>query len=569
MPNGSSNQTPDFQTLFESAPVLYLVLKPDFTMVAVSDAYLRATKTKRGDIIGRNLFDVFPDNPDDPAATGTHNLRLSLARVLQKKTADTMAVQKYDIRKPDAEGNGFEERYWSPVNAPVLGGDGQVLYIIHRVEDVTEFVRLKQQKAADDMAAGRELDPRMDTEIYLRAQEIQEKNRKIEAERLRLEQELWQAQKMEALGQLTGGMAHDFNNLLDIVIANLDMMEDKVTREVEEYRTSAINAVMRGTELVRSLLAFSRQQPLNPVVIDVNEHVTKLAKLLQRVLGEPVELIMRLDQDVWPTRVDPVQLESALTNMAINARDAMPKGGHLIFSTRNIVLDEDYASQNLEVTPGSYACIDVTDTGAGMDAEILARVFEPFFTTKEIGKGTGLGLAMVYGFIKQSSGHIKIYSEVNHGTSIKLYLPRYEGDGKKADIKPETKSGGGNETILVVEDNLEVRRMTVKQLRDLGYETLEAVNGQEAVEIINNKTPFDMLFSDVVMPGELSGFDVARYALEQRSGLPILLTSGFPGAVMEDKQEVMPGVRLELLSKPYRKSDLARKVREVMGKPAQ
>ena len=387
-------------------------------------------------------------------------------------------------------------------------------------------------------------------------------------ERTKLEYELWQAQKMEALGQLTGGMAHDFNNMLALIVGNLDLMEGETSKVGELHRTQSINAVLKCSELIRALLAFARRQPLNPTVIDVNTRLKQLTSILERVLGEPIEIKMQLDEKLWPVRVDAVQLESAVTNLAINARDAMPKGGKLIISTTNVVLDYDYVLQSPEAVPGSYACIDVTDTGVGILPELIGRVFEPFFTTKETGKGSGLGLSMVYGFVKQSGGHVKIDSEVDHGTSIKLYLPCLSGDATKAETKNDVDvdSRGSGETILVVEDNIAVRHMTVQQLRSLGYKAIEASSGHQALDIINSGTKFDMLFSDVVMPGKLSGFDVAREARVKNPDLPILLTSGFPGIISEEFQKIAPGIQVELLSKPYRKLDLARRIHEVLRK---
>ncbi|MFY9288988.1 MAG: ATP-binding protein [Alphaproteobacteria bacterium] len=555
----------DFQTLFYASPSLYLILNPHFIIVDANEAYLRATKTQRCDIVGHSIFDAFPDNPGDKQADGVRNLRASLERALKTKQSDTMAVQKYDIRRPEHEGGGFEERYWSPVNSPVMDEMGRVIYLIHRVMDVTDFVRLKKDKTATTNHK-KPIDD-TDAEVYVRAQEIQEANRKIEAERLQLEQELWQAQKMESLGQLTGGIAHDFNNLLGLIMGSLDMMEGKVSGAAEESRTIALNAVMRGAELIKSLLAFSRQQPLNPTIIDVNEHVTKMAKLLQRVLGEPIETIMDLADNLTPVRIDPVQLESVITNLAINARDAMPKGGRLILSTSNVTLDADYCAQNPGVATGDYVCIDVADNGTGISPEIMARVFEPFFTTKEIGKGTGLGLAMVYGFVKQSQGHIKIYSEVGRGTSIKIYLPHHHGIVQKTETKTNTTSHAGKgETILVIEDNNDLRAMTIKQLHDLGYQTVEMINGDKALAYIKAGKPYDFLLSDVVMPGQLSGFDVACQSLVFHPKAPVLLISGFPGIAVEEQQKMATNKKLELLSKPYRKTDLARKIRELMDK---
>jgi signal transduction histidine kinase len=560
---------PDFQKLFEAAPGLYLVLAPDLSIVAVSEAYLRATMTKRDQITGRGLFEVFPDNPDDPTATGVSNLRASLDSVLREKIPNTMAVQKYDIRKPESEGGAFEERFWSPVNSPVLDKDGRLIYIIHRVEDVTEFVRLKREQTAQDIASGKQSAKGMDVEIYLRAQEIQETNRRIEAERTKLQQDLWQAQKMEAIGQLTGGMAHDFNNHLSIIIGNLDLMEGETSQTGEGYRQAAINAVTRGSELIRALLAFSRQQPLNPKVIDIGAQITRLARVLKSVLGEQIEVATRIEDTMWPIFIDGAQLESSITNLAINARDAMPKGGRLLIRTHNFVLDEDQSLGIPGASPGSYICIEVADTGSGIPENILPHVFEPFFTTKETGKGTGLGLSMVYGFIKQSGGYVKIYSEVGHGTSIKLYLPRHEGELQKT-MEPANKAAstpqGRGEMVFIVEDKIDVRRLVAQQLQSLGYKTMEAASGQQAWEMIEGGARFDLLFSDVIMPGKYSGFDLARMARAQNTALPVLLTSGFPGSITEDPQGVPPGLPIEILNKPYRKAELARKIREVIDK---
>jgi signal transduction histidine kinase/CheY-like chemotaxis protein len=558
----------DFQAFFESAPNLYLVLRPDGTIVAASNAYLRATMQTREAILGRNCFEVFPDNPADPEATGERNVRESIRRAVKNRKADTMAIQKYDVQKPD--GGGFEVRYWSPIHMPVLGPDNEVRYIIHRVEDVTAFVKLQRSlKATTDKKGGGEIkvDP-LALEVYLRAQEVHEAQRSLELEHTQLEQELWQAQKMEVIGQLTGGMAHDFNNMLGIIMGNLELMEGKTLSDAEEYRLSAIQAINRGAELVKALLAFSRQQPLNPTVVDVNEQVSKLIRLLRRVIGEEIEITIRTASDLGTVRVDSVQLESVITNLAVNARDAMPKGGKLTISTHNVVFDDDFARQNMDVRPGPYVAIEITDTGVGMPDDVLARAFEPFFTTKEIGKGTGLGLAMVYGFIKQSHGHIKISSEVGHGTSVKLFLPLHRDGKARPVIKelPAAMTSKRGETIFVVEDNDDVRRMTVKQLHDLGYKTLEAANGKEAQDIIDDGQSFDLLFSDIIMPGEISGFELARHALERYPYLPILFTSGFPGATVEEQREIMPGRTFDLLSKPYRKSDLGHKIRETLDK---
>ena len=976
------SSAPDFKALFESAPGLYLVLTPEFDIVAVSDAYLRATMTTREGILGRGIFDVFPDNPDDPAATGVRNLKASLQRVRQTSAPDTMAVQKYDIRKPEAEGGGFEERYWSPVNSPVLGPDGRLAYIIHRVEDVTDFVRLKQHGIEQDKLTAelRTKAEHMESEVFLRAQEVQEANRRLETanrelaqlyektreldriktrffstvshelrtplalilgpveklldgadlnpgqrrdlavvarnartllrhvndlldvakleagkmdaiysradlvhlvrtvashfdslarergiafaieapatlpaevdaektqrvvlnlvsnafkftpaggriraelevegesacfgvadsgpgvppdlrevifepfrqgeegatrrfggtglglaiakefvelqggsiavgdapeggalfearlplrapagapvhapasdaelpadylrqtveeqqavperparagpdegplvlvvednpdmnrfiadtlgrhwrvacahdghegldravalhpdlvvsdvmmpgmsgdellralrlrddlggipvlmltarsdeasrinllregaqdyltkpfvadelvarvanlirlkqareaeatERGKLEQQLRQAQKMEAIGQLTGGLAHDFNNLLTVVIGNLDALVESFDRDPRAKRMAdnALQAAWRGAELTRQLLAFSRQQPLEPRLTDVNDLVTGMVRLLGRTLGEAVEIAFRPAPDLWPATVDPAQLGSAIANLATNARDAMPQGGKLVFETHNASLDADYATLNPEVVPGDYALLAVSDTGTGIPPEILGRVFEPFFTTKPVGKGTGLGLSMVFGFIKQSGGHIKIYSEVGKGTIVRLYLPRARAERPATTARPPTAEADvprGTETVLVVEDNPGVRLTVLRQLQDLGYRVLEADGADAALATLLGSEPVDLLFTDIVMPGGMNGRELAHQAEALRPGLKVLFTSGFMGTGLQDKLQLRP--RDTFLGKPYRRAELARKLREALGR---
>src|SRR3984957_17029307 len=401
-------QDPDFRTLFEAVPGLYLVLEPNFRIVAVSEAYLQATMTERAAILGRVMFEVFPDNPDDPAADGVRNLKASLYRVLQFKRPDTMAVQKYDIRQPEAEGGGFEERYWSPRNTPVLGRDGHLAYIIHRVEDVTEFMRLKQQGLERDRLTEelRDRTKQMEVEVFLRAREVEEANKRLEDE-----QRLRQVQKMEAVGHLTGGIAHDFNNILTVIIGMAEVLSEELAGDpvhVSSIRMIA-DAAARGAEVTKQLLAFSRQQPLQPSETDINTLVEDTAKLLRPTLGEHIEMHLALEKDSWFALVDPNHLATALLNLAVNARDAMADGGKLTLETGNVYLDETYASTNHEVRPGHYVMLAVSDTGSGIPAEIRDKVFEPFFTTKETGKGTGLGLSTTVGIVRSHGGCIRVY----------------------------------------------------------------------------------------------------------------------------------------------------------------
>lgn len=373
------------------------------------------------------------------------------------------------------------------------------------------------------------------------------------------------SQRLEAVGQLTGGMAHDFNNLLGVIIGNLELLRDRVRSDDEAQSLSeeALDAAMRGADLTRRLLAFARRQPLQPVLVDLNELIQGITKLLSRTLGEQIEMRLDLARDLWRVVVDPVQLESAITNLAMNARDAMPRGGRLTFTTANSYLDEEYAAQQTDVTAGDYIVISITDTGTGMAPEVQQRAFEPFFTTKEPGKGTGLGLSMVFGFMKQSGGHINVYSEPGVGTTFRLYLRPAEGSEimHTAEASPSHIEHGG-ETILLVEDSSSLRRVVSRQLTELGYRLLEAAAAAAALEILGSGAPVDLLMTDIVMPGGVDGLDLAREAMTRRPGIKILLTSGFP----EDRldREIGSLRQLRLLSKPYRRRDLARTVREVL-----
>ncbi len=382
-------------------------------------------------------------------------------------------------------------------------------------------------------------------------------------ERKKLESHLRQAQKMEAVGNLTGGMAHDFNNLLGVIIGNLDLLRETPAGdpEADEFTREALNAALRGADLARRLLAFARRQPLQPARIDVNELIGGIVKLLERTLGEEIQITLDFNPLLWPVVVDPAQLESSLTNLATNARDAMPGGGLLIIVTGNRSLDADYAFQHAEVQPGDYAMIEVTDTGTGMPPEIASRIFEPFYTTKEQGKGTGLGLSMVFGFIKQSGGHINVYSEIGIGTTFRLYLPR-DGAGVETSpaVLPTALVRGNGETVLAVEDNASLRRVVARQLTELGYRVLEAEDSQTALRILEHE-PVDLLFTDIVMPGGTSGYEIAGRVLARWPQIKVVLTSGFP----ENRPNGDANSRgLRLLSKPYRRDDLGRIIREVL-----
>jgi len=379
------------------------------------------------------------------------------------------------------------------------------------------------------------------------------------------EAQIRQAQKMEAVGQLTGGIAHDFNNILTVITGTIEILGDAVKdRPHLAQITNLINAAAsRGADLTRHLLAFARQQPLQPRNTDVNALVIDVVRLLRPTLGAQIEIESMLAHDSAPALIDPSQLSTAILNLALNARDAMPSGGKLTLETRNVVLDENYASMNSEVKAGNYVMIAVSDTGAGIPAGMVEKVFEPFFTTKDVGKGSGLGLSMVYGFVKKSNGHVKIYSEEGHGTSVKLYLPQGEGASAPAADAVITTGEHGDETILIVEDDALVREYVVAQINRFGYHTLSASNATEGLAIIKSPERIDLLFTDVIIPGGMNGRQLATEAVKQRPGLKVLYTSGYTENAIVHHGRLDAGVLL--LAKPYVSSELARMIRVALA----
>jgi PAS domain S-box-containing protein len=388
--------------------------------------------------------------------------------------------------------------------------------------------------------------------------------------RLLMEAQLRQSQRLEAVGQLTGGVAHDFNNLLTVIVGNAEMLTHKLrdNPDARKLAEMTFSAAMRGAELTGRLLAFARRQALDPKAIDPNKLLAGMHDLLRRTLTENVEIKLVQGAGLWLALIDPGQLEAAILNLCLNARDAMPNGGRLTIETRNATIDQDYADQRGDVYPGEYVLITVTDTGTGIAPKDLSRVFDPFFTTKEFGRGTGLGLSMVYGFVKQSKGHINIYSELGHGTSVRMYLPRAGGiDSRPEELLAQPETVGGTEQILLVEDDEHVRNYAADQLAGLGYRVISAKNGAEALEFLRQTPDIDLLFTDVVMPGGIGGRELAEQALKLRPALKVLYTSGYTENSIVHQGRLDRGVHL--LSKPYRRIEMAQKIRAVLGAPAQ
>ena len=450
---------------------------------------------------------------------------------------------------------------------PIRSGSGQVLgtfAMYHReprepVEDDLQLVQLITQTAALVIERKR-------AETALRELNENLEGRVVEeiAERRAAEVALQRAQKLESIGKLTGGIAHDFNNLLQIISGNLQLLGSDVPNNprAEQRLANAMGGVQRGAKLASQLLAFGRRQPLEPKVVNIGRLVAGMEDLLRRSIGEAIEIETVVSGSLWNAFVDSTQIENAILNLAINARDAMDGVGKLTIEVRNAHLDPEYAAENSDVRPGQYVMIAVTDTGAGIPPEIVEQVFEPFFTTKPEGKGSGLGLSMVYGFVKQSGGHVKIYSEVGQGTSIKIYLPRVHEDEDVVAGPTLVEAGGGSETILVVEDDEEVRATVTEMLRELGYKVLTARDATSALPILESGVKVDLLFTDVVMPGPLRSPELARKAKERLPSIAVLFTSGYTENAIVHGGRLDAGVNL--LTKPYSRQVLAARGRRAL-----
>jgi signal transduction histidine kinase/CheY-like chemotaxis protein len=466
--------------------------------------------------------------------------------------------------------------------APVISRSGEVLgglffghpetgVFTERAERLVVGIAAQAAIAIDNARlyqASQSYGQRLEREVAERTAELEAANDELRdqaRERERMELVLRQAQKMEAVGKLTGGVAHDFNNLLQVIGGSLQLLAKDVAgnEKAEQRLRNALAGVSRGSKLAAQLLAFGRRQPLAPKVVNLGRFIRGMDDLLRRALGDGIEIETVISGGLWNSLVDPTQVENALLNLAINARDAMNGHGKLTIEAGNAMLDDDYAAQYSDVKPGQYVMLAVTDTGSGMTPEVMEQVFEPFFTTKPEGQGTGLGLSMVYGFVKQSGGHIKIYSEPGHGTTMRLYLPRIR---QAEDVTTEVESGpavGGTETILVVEDDEDVRNTAVDLLSDLGYRVLRARDAQGALAIVESGVAIDLLFTDVVMPGPLRSPELARKTRERLPDVAVLFTSGYTDNAIVHGGRLDEGI--ELLSKPYTREALARKIRHVLG----
>ncbi|WP_119302524.1 ATP-binding protein [Dongia deserti] len=448
-------------------------------------------------------------------------------------------------------------RHWiRKIAAPIRDLSGSIVGAVASVIDI------EREKRAEEI---------LERQVAARTQELEAANRSLVAEmssRQEAEQQVRQLQKMEAIGHLSGGIAHDFNNMLAVVMSALNMVERRLAKgetDYAKYLEMARDGATRAANLTKRLLAFSRQQALAPVPVDANKLVTSMSDLLRRTLGPSIRLETVLAGGLWLTHVDANQLESAILNLALNARDAMSGQGRLTIETANYLLDEAYSRQHDDVPPGQYVLIAITDTGAGMSPQVIARAFDPFFTTKDVGKGTGLGLSMVYGFVKQSGGHVKIYSEVGQGTTIKIYLPRFYGaeEVPSEDTRHAAEADGQGQLILLVEDEQNVRTLTADSLRELGYAVIEAEGAAAALRALDANPEIALLFTDIVMP-DMNGRKLAEEAVKRKPDLRVIYTTGFTRNAVVHNGVLDPGVNF--LPKPFTVQQLGDKLREVLAR---
>ena len=512
----------------------FALLNREFRVLDINEEALRLDQRGRDEIVGRSHWEVWPGSEDEPSGK------------LYKRVAASGApgTQEFEYTWPHGG------RAWVEVRAFPHPEGIAVFY-----RDIGDRKQAEGELRASE-ARLRDLNATLEQRVEQRTAEL-----------LRSEEALRQAQKMEAVGQLTGGIAHDFNNMLAVVMGSLDLLSRRMTAEdarAKRYIAAATEGARRAANLTQRLLAFSRQQPLQPEAIDVNRLVTGMSDLMMHSLGGAVQLETVLAGGLWPINADPNQLENVILNLAINGRDAMPDGGKMTVETQNAHLDSRYAADEIGIAPGQYVMIALTDSGSGMAQDVIDKAFDPFFTTKEVGKGTGLGLSQVYGFVKQSGGHVRIYSEVGQGSTVKLYLPRLLGHKMASqlnDADVDLPLGDRNELILVVEDEPAVRQFSTDALGELGYRVLEADSGKAALLMLDEHPDIALMFTDIVMP-EMNGAKLAEVVRAKRPDLPILFTTGYTRNAVVHNGVLDPGV--ELIGKPFTIEELAARVRTIL-----
>jgi PAS domain S-box-containing protein len=560
-----------------------LVAVTDVTMAAKRERYLRDRQNARYDAVVANAADVIITVDEDGLIQFANPAALSQFGYTTAELMGTAAAALFQTQDEwqAALRQAFENAApGSAIDLVAQRKDGTLSYLEASASlwvsgsrnFVTVILRDGNERRATDAALRSS-----ETEARNAAAALTELNQTLEqrvkertAQLMQTEDELRQSQKMEAIGQLTGGIAHDFNNLLQGITGGLDLVKKRVMQgrfnELDRFISGAMTSANRASALTHRLLAFSRRQPLAPKPVDVNPLLASMEELLRRTLGERIVFELVTAGGLWLTKCDPNQLENAVLNLVINARDAMPDGGTLTVETGNSNLDRAYAAVHPDSEPGQYVCIGVTDTGSGMSPATIAKAFEPFFTTKPLGRGTGLGLSMIYGFARQSGGHAKIYSELGKGTTFKLYLPRYRGEIEEQDLIPEladVQSVHTNETVLVVEDEFVVRELIVEVLKELGYSTLEADDGPAALKILDSKQRIDLVISDIGLPG-LNGRQIIDAARETRPKLKVLFMTGYAENAAIAAGFLEPG--MSMITKPFAMEALATRIREMLEK---
>jgi len=716
----------DYEALFQVAPNAYVVVTAAYDVIDANAAFLRLTNHARDEVVGRNLFEAFPAEPDGSLPNDAAVVQQAIDRTFATGMSQAVPFFRYSIPLDTVEGAGYRDSIWSANHLPLAAPGGGVSLVLQHPQNLSdlrdllrEAVRSTAERSHAEPAAALNddgLDALGHDDLLRRAESVQSENRSLESERLRLlrlfdqalsftvfmrepehivelanpaylkmvgeddlrdrsygighrsqeppvptklldavyesgvpiiehglalrvpdgegrtqtiyvdvviqqivdgagntigvfmqgndvtmakatqdelqayrtrleemvaertralerseierrnaEAALHRAQRLEAVGKLTGGVAHDFNNVLQIIRGNLQLLQRNFVGDVKLNARveAALDGVDRGAKLSSQLLAFGRRQPLEPIVVDLAQVLARMQDLLHRALGESIDVRTHVASDLWNTLVDVPRLENVILNIAINARDAMNHSGNLTMELQNAVVDELRAKRDDGLNPGDFVTLAISDTGSGMTPDVQRRAFEPFFTTKAEGEGTGLGLSMVYGFMKQSGGHVSLYSECGQGTTIRLYLPRSEDPLSDVTVLPAaTPARGNGETILVVEDDDGVRVMVVDTLTELGYRVLRASDGQSALTIIRSGVPIDLLFTDVIMPGPVASTEMVRQAHLLLPNLRVLFTSGFTRDAIVHRDRLQAGVNL--ISKPYAREDLARKIRQLL-----
>jgi signal transduction histidine kinase len=537
--------------MFEQAPGFIAMLSgPEHRFTMVNEAY--RTLVAARDVVGQTVAEALPEVVEQGFVSLLDRVYASGEPHIGRGTPVNLQ------QGPDGV---LAERYLNFIYQPIVAGDGATSGIFIQGHDVTEqretekaiLAEVAERRRAEEalQVLNNTLEQRVHDEVHARS---------------KVEEQLRQVQKMEAVGQLTGGIAHDFNNMLAVILGGLNLLQRKLARgetDVERFIEGAIDAAQRAATLTQRLLAFSRQQPLSPEPLIINKLVAGMSELLDRTLGEHVKVETVLAAGLWQVKADPAQLENAILNLAVNARDAMPGGGRLTIETLNAFVDDAYARE-YAIEAGQYVLIAVADTGAGMAPEVIAKAFDPFFTTKGAGRGTGLGLSQVYGFVRQSGGHVKIYSELGVGTSVKIYLPRLYGEAaatEQAKRLATVHRGLRSEIILVVEDEERVRALSVEALRELGYGVVEASGPRQALRMLDEGQQVTLLFTDVVMP-DMSGRQLADRARGKRPNLKVLYTTGYTRNAIVHNGMLDPGTNL--LTKPFSIEELAAKVRKIL-----